>query len=78
MARSRISTTVEEALLLKARAAHPGRNDASLFDEALAALLARTRAAEIDEGYRAYDTHPLDEPDEWGDLRSFRAAAAAT
>ena len=78
MARSRISTTVDEALLLEARSALPGRNDASLFDAALAALLARTRAAEIDKTYGAYDRHPLDEPDEWGDLASFRAAASAT
>ena len=27
-------------------------------------------------GYTLYDGHPLDEPDEWGDLRSFREAAA--
>jgi hypothetical protein len=25
-----------------------------------------------------YDDHPLDEPDEWGDLASFRRAAAAS
>ena len=28
--------------------------------------------------YAAYDDHPLDEPDEWGDLASFRRAAAAS
>jgi hypothetical protein len=33
---------------------------------------------EIDAAYAAYDMHPLNEPDEWGDLASFRAAAAAT
>ena len=27
---------------------------------------------------RAYDAHPLDEPDEWGDLDSFRRAVAAS
>ena len=48
------------------------------MDEALAALLARHRAAEIDAGYSAYDEQPLDEPDEWGDLASFRRAAAAS
>lgn len=46
------------------------------MDEALAALLARHRAAEVDAGYAAYDKHPLDEPDEWGDLASFRHAVA--
>jgi len=34
------------------------------------------RATEIDASYGAYDEHPLDEPDEWGDLASFREAAA--
>lgn len=49
-----------------------------LIDEALAALLARLRATEIDTAYAAYDEHPLDERDEWGDLASFRAAADAS
>jgi hypothetical protein len=78
MARSRVSTTVDENLLSEARTANPQHNDAALFDAALAALLARSRAAAIDDGYRVYDDHPLDEPDEWGDLESFRSAAAAT
>lgn len=52
--------------------------DAALLDEALTALLARHRAAEIDASYAAYDEHPLDEPDEWGDLTSFCEAAAAS
>lgn len=55
-----------------------GTTDAALIDEALEALLLRHRAAEIDAGYAAYDEHPLDEPDEWGDLASFRRAAAAS
>jgi hypothetical protein len=41
-------------------------------------LLLRHRAAEVDASYTAYDEHPLDEPDEWGDLASFRRAAAAS
>lgn len=53
-------------------------NDAALLDEALSALVARHRAAEIDAGYAAYDEHPLDESDEWGDLASFREAAASS
>jgi hypothetical protein len=62
-------------LLESARQARSGLADSALIDEALAALLARRRAAEIDAGYAAYDAHPLDESDEWGDLASFRAAA---
>jgi hypothetical protein len=41
-------------------------------------LLASHRSAEIDAAYAAYDDHPIDEPDEWGDLASFRTAAGAT
>jgi hypothetical protein len=52
--------------------------DSALIDEALAALLSRQRAATIDAAYAAYDAHPLDEPDQWGDLASFRSAAGAS
>jgi hypothetical protein len=52
--------------------------DAALLDEALRALLASHRAAEIDAAYSAYEEHPIDEPDEWGDLASFRIAAASS
>jgi hypothetical protein len=45
---------------------------------ALTAMIARHRAAELDASYAAYDEHPLDEPDEWGDLAAFRRAAAAS
>jgi uncharacterized repeat protein (TIGR01451 family) len=31
-----------------------------------------------DAGYTAYDAHPLDEPDQWGDLSSWRQAAGAS
>lgn len=78
MARVRVSTTVDENLLASARRARAGLSDAALVDEALAALLARHRAAEVDAAYSAYDEHPLDETDEWGDLASFREAAAAS
>ena len=78
MARTRLSTTVDAQLLADARSARSGVSDAVLVDEALAALLARHRAAEVDASYAAYDEHPLDEPDEWGDLASFRKAAAAS
>lgn len=53
-------------------------SDAALLDEALRALVARHRAGEIDAAYAVYDEHPIDEADEWGDLASFRSAAAAT
>jgi Arc/MetJ family transcription regulator len=78
MARIRLSTTVDEELLAGARRMTTGTTDAALIDEALRALLARHRAAELDAGYAAYDRHPLDEPDAWGDLASFRQAAAAS
>lgn len=78
MARTRISTTVDSGLLESARSSHNGLNDSSLIDEALAALLARRRAAEYDAAYAAYEAHPLSEPDAWGDLESFRAAAGAS
>jgi hypothetical protein len=75
MARVRISTTVDEGLLTSARGARSQLPDSALIDEALAALLARHRAIEIDAAYAAYDELPLDTPDEWGDLASFRTAA---
>lgn len=78
MARVRVSTTVDEELLTRARSARAGSSNAALLDEALAALLARNRAVEIDAAYAAYDVHPLDEPDEWGDLAAFREAAGRT
>jgi hypothetical protein len=69
---------VDAQLLADARSARSGVSDAVLVDEALAALLARHRGAQVDASYAAYDEHPLDEPDEWGDLASFRKAAAAS
>jgi hypothetical protein len=67
---------VDATLLADARRVRSGVTDAVLIDQALAALLARHRAAEVDASDVAYDEHPLDEPDEWGDLASFRQAAA--
>ena len=78
MTRVRVSTTVDEQLLARARRARTGVADAVLIDEALAALVAHHRAAELDAGYSAYDRHPIGEPDEWGDLASFREAAASS
>ena len=78
MSRIRVSTTVDGELLAQARKKCGGSTDAALLDEALRALLARHRAGEVDATYAAYDEHPLSEPDEWGDLESFREAAAAS
>ena len=72
MPRVRVSTTVDQELLASARQACALLSDAALLD---AALLARQRAAALDASYRAYDETPLDTPDEWGDLDSFREAA---
>lgn len=78
MSRTRLSTTVDVDLLREARALRSGSTDASLIDEALAALLAHNRRAVLDASYTAYDEHPLHEPDAWGDLSSFRQAASAS
>jgi len=78
MARVRVSTTVDESLLDVARRLRSESNDSALLDEALAALVAQHRAAQIDAAYTAYDVHPIDEPDEWGDLASFREAAGSS
>lgn len=78
MTRVRISTTVDEQLLTSARRARSQLSDSALIDEALAALVARHRTAEIDAAYAAYDRAPLDSRDEWGDLASFRRAAGAS
>jgi antitoxin MazE5 len=75
MGRMRISTTVDADLLSRARRSHRGVPDSALIDDALAALLARQRAAEIDASYAAYEEHPLGERDAWGDLDSFHTAA---
>jgi Arc/MetJ family transcription regulator len=76
--RTRVSTTVDDDLLAKARNLPGVTTDAALLDDALRALLARHRTASIDAAYAAYDEHPLDEPDEWGDLASFGEAASAS
>ena len=73
-----MSTTVDASLLASARRLLGSSTDAALLDEALAALLARHRAAEIDDSYAAYDEHPLGEADEWGDLALFRRVAAGS
>ncbi len=77
-ARVRVSTTVDGDLLARARNVRTGSTDAALLDEALGTLLARHRSGRIDTAYAIYDEHPLDEPDEWSDLASFREAAGAS
>ena len=77
MNRIRLSTTVDAELLSDARRVRSGVSDAALIDEALSALLRRHRSAEIDASYSAYDEHSAAEPDEWGDLASWRRAAGA-
>ena len=76
MPRARISTTVDEELLKSVRRLRAGVPDSVLIEEALAALVALHRRAEIDAAYAAYDKVPLETNDEWGDLASFRGAAA--
>ncbi len=78
MPRIRVSTTIDEALLVEARRVRRGVADSALLDEALRSLLASPRAAGVDSSYGAYEEHPLDEPDDWGNLASFRSAAGAT
>jgi hypothetical protein len=55
-----------------------GLTDAALLDDALSATARLSPAVEIDTAYSAYDEHPRGEPGEWGDLASFRSAAAAS
>lgn len=76
MPRERVSTTVDADLLARARTLRGGAKDHALFDEALAALLAVNRAAEVDASYAAYDEHPADEPDQWGDVEHWRESVS--
>lgn len=78
MPRVRVSTTVDENLLAQARKAHGSATDAALMDAALIALLDRYRHAKIDAEYEKYDDSPLDAPDDWGDLSSWRERAGSS
>ncbi len=69
---------MDARLLGSARSVRSGITDAALIDEALKALLARYRSAALDASYAAYDEHPAEEPDEWGDLATWRRAAGAS
>lgn len=77
MSRVRISTTVDEDMLAEVRSL-VGGNDASVVEAAFAALIASHRAAQHDAAYATYEDVPLDQPDAWGDLASWRDAAAST
>src|SRR3954462_9964696 len=61
MSRTRLSTTVDEELLQAARRVRAGDTDPAMIEEALRALVARHRSAEVEASYTAYDEHPLDE-----------------
>lgn len=78
MTRARISTTVDADLWERARLLGERRTDSSVVEAALQALIDQHRAAEFDAAYAMYDEKPLTEPDAWGDLASFRAAAAGS
>ena len=65
MSRVRVSTTVDEGRPSNAGRIRPDTPDAALLDEALDALVAKYRAAEVDASYAVDDEHPLDEADDW-------------
>lgn len=69
---------MDELLLSDARRALSSLPDSVLLDQALTALLRQHRAAEIDAAYATYEERPLSAADAWGDLASFREAAAAS
>lgn len=77
MAKVRISTTVDGALLDQARQRIGEGTDASLVDAALRSFLREHRSAEIDRAYaEAFQEAPADTSDEWGSLSDFLDAAA--
>ncbi|NLG21469.1 MAG: DUF2191 domain-containing protein [Actinomycetales bacterium] len=77
MSMVRISTTVDGDLLEQARRVHGGATDTVVLEAALRALLRELPATEADRVYAdAYGRHPVDEPDDWGDLVAFLDAAA--
>lgn len=65
MARVRISTTVDERPLERGRGVKAGVPVSACVDDALAAFLARHRAAaDVGAAHASYDDHPLDGDDE--------------
>lgn len=75
MSREWLRSTVDGELMRSARQLEGWPNGGSLLDAALRSLLSVQRRREIDASYAAYDEHPIDEADEWGDLASFSDAA---
>ncbi|WP_125567226.1 hypothetical protein [Nocardioides baekrokdamisoli] len=76
MTRLRISTTVDEDLLIRARACCNGAKDSTVMERALVALLAEHRAAEIDRRIDvSYAAVEYAVPDAWGSLPGFLDAA---
>jgi len=53
MARTRVSTTVDDGLLTRAREVTGARSDAALLAQALGALSEQHRRVEIDRAYAA-------------------------
>ncbi|MXZ97425.1 MAG: DUF2191 domain-containing protein [Acidimicrobiaceae bacterium] len=74
MSRIRISTTVDEGLLERAKRSGAWNSVAAMVDAALEALVAAHREAQIDSAYEAYNERPIDEPDAWGSLADFHEA----
>jgi len=72
-----VNATVDSELLAEARRLCDGLDDGALIDAALAALKDCHRGADVDSTYAAYDAQPINQPDAWGDLASFREAAAS-
>lgn len=76
MSRVRVSTTVDRDLLAEARELHGGQTDSSLVEAGLAALVRQYRHEQVAQMYAdAYEQHPADKVDDWGDLGTFLDAA---
>lgn len=78
MARTRISTTVDDDLLNQARAINPDHKDSSMVEEALRLLLKRHHDEQIAAQYARAYANGNDAVDEWGDLNEFLDAAVAS
>lgn len=79
MRRTVINASVDTSLLDAVRQGHRDRTDAELLEAGLSALLPTLPVELLEQRYAAaYSAHPIDEPDAWGDLESFRRAAAST
>jgi len=63
------------SVLADSSTASDAANDALFTLRTHASAAVRSIALGVDARYAAYQSHPLDEPDEWGDLETFHAAA---